>query len=378
MPNIAPVAVLTASATSVKLPANRITFDLTLSYDPNEFGIIIKKEITVISGTGFTYENRSTDGNKVDVVFTTAGSYVVQGKVTDRGLLTGTTTVTVTVEAVKKTTFGANGDTITSSSILQLICGTPSVTRSSERMNIWNGRLSNEVESMVAAGHTTFYNVNWHSVEKDRNGQKVPNKFPSDKATYVNKVQPLLKLVAAMSRKDKVIMVCENEPTTESFYVWDGPAYIQELKWFGEMCDALGLKWVDGGVHILTVNGANDPDGQGKSAQVAFLLQEYAKIPTMYAVNMHGNNQKGFLTAGSIVKAVTKVKALTGHNTVSNEWHVQNGTADIIKDFTEQWYDAGVEFSVYITGTDPDSVLNKGTTLTTIGKAYKDKIASLR
>jgi hypothetical protein len=81
--------------------------------------------------------------------------------------------------------------------------------------------------------------------------------------------------------------------------------------------------------------GSDSPDGEGNATDVAELLRCYATIP-LWAVAMHSSNTSANYNSDSTVKAVQMVLDITGHPTVSNEWHVQSkkgyvGTTDTLR-----------------------------------------------
>jgi hypothetical protein len=296
------------------------------------------------------------------------------------GITHDTTVLRYRDSIVKKTSFGASGPTISSTDILKAICGVPSVTRTAIILDEYTGGGSREADKYLSAGVTVFINCNLSTVKKDAQGNKIPNPFPTDTNYYKSKLLPVFEYYKNNAQKSKIIMVCENEPTTANFHTGPMSDYLRILKIFVRLGKQYGYKCVDGGVHVATVNGSDltNVTGEGKASQVAELLAGYATIKDLYAVNLHTSNTSDNYNSQSTVTAVQKIWTVTGHRTVSNEWHAQNTTdPNVLLQIAKGWYDSGVEYSVYITGTsDKNADLNSAATLTPFGVAYKNFISS--
>jgi hypothetical protein len=381
MPNKPPVAILSASTKEITLPANRVQLDSSQSYDPNRRGSISHREYYQAAGTGTaSFVNIDDRAGTCDVVFPSIrGLYTVGVKVWDnRGLLNeipAELAITVRKPAFI-TNFGASGPTIDSPDNLSNMCGSPSCYRVALFLS-QGDTYSKGADKYLSLGHTVFINVNEKPVSKDSAGNKIPNPFPTDMTKYRNQLIKVFDAYKNHPQIDKIIFTCENEPTTDVFHVGPMADYLTMLNEFISLCEDYGYRGIDGGVHVVTVLGMNSNQGEGNAAEVQELLAGYAKIPGMYAVNIHGSNRQsdGYNSADT-VNAVTKIYNITGHNTVCGEWHVQKTTnTKVLTDMCQGWFDAKVEFSVYIT-TGTDVILNNGNTLTNFGKAYQDFINS--
>lgn len=383
MPNKPPVALLYASEVDITLPVNRIRLDSSSSYDPGRRGRITHREYYQASGTAsVAFTNIDDVAGICDVVFPNIrGIYTVGVKVWDQRDLMNEQPAEVGIVVRKpavKTCFGASGPTIETCDNLENMCGHPSVSRFSIILE-QGDTINKPAEKYLALGHTVFLNVNEKVVEKDANGNKIPNPFPKDLTKYRSQVTKVFEAYKNHPYKDQIIMVCENEPTTDNFHSGPMSDYLAMLgEVFIPLCEDYGFKGIDGGVHVVTVLGSNSTVGEGKAADVQILLDGYAQIPGMYAVNMHCSNTSDNYAIRSNLDAVNKIYNITGHNTTCNEWHTRNTTnPKVLTDMCQAWFDAGVEHSVYIT-TGDDVVLNNGNTLTNFGQAYKNFIDSHR
>jgi hypothetical protein len=381
MANRPPVAMLTASATQLLLPDNKVTLYSGQSYDPNRRGKIVKREYYQASGKGtVNFTNQNDELATCEAVFPDlAGIYVVGVECTDRGNLVNEQPAEIKLTVLKNqvsTIYGASGPTIKDVPMLENIAGKPSVTRFAEFLSKWDDKGVPKLNDFLKAGHTVFLNINEKPVGHDSQGNKIPNPFPKNLDKYRQQVEKVFMYYENNPYKNNIIMVCENEPTTSGFHSGPMGDYLDMLgQVFIPLCTEYGFKGTDGGVHVATVNGADldQTTGEGKAAQVAQLLNGYAKIPGMYAVNIHTSNAgKDTYDIKSIPKAVTKVKDETGHISTSNEWHVEKTTSvQSLLDICAGWEEAGVIHSVYITGTGDDITLNDGLKLNKWGEAYK-------
>jgi hypothetical protein len=387
MPNKAPVAILNISDTEITLPQNKIVLDSSQSYDPNRRGSISHREYYQAAGKGTVSFTEINDlrGTCTAAFPALAGIYTLGVKVFDnRGLMNEVPEEVrlIVSPAPFVTCFGASGPTIDSTENLQSLCGSPSVSRFALFLEKGD-TFSRQADPYLTAGHTVFLNINEKTVKKDAAGNKIPNPFPTDLNKYANQVTKVFEAYKNHAYKDKIIMVCENEPTTQAFHSGPMSDYLAMLEVFIDLCEDYGFNGIDGGVHVVTVLGSNSSVGEGKAADVAELLEGYAKIPGMYKVNIHTSNTKtDSFNSADIVSAVNKIYNITGHAATCNEWHIEDKKGvtvqpRVLTDICQGWFDAKVEHSVYIT-TDPDTVLNNGNSLTKYGQAYKNFIDSHR
>lgn len=390
MPNKPPFAIGTVSKTQIKFPENQVTIDMSGSWDPNKKAVLTVTfyQKTGPVGTVFTpgtAPHAALFGNSPvsNVKFATPGTFVLVGRVTDKGGITNEKEFTVTVlpTDVVKTKFGASGDTIDGPATLRAVCGWPSVTRTAKYfgdMSANDSMKSNELEMYLNADCDIFYNLNWKHPIRDAQGNKIPIPFPTGTTLtqYFSALEKALAYYENHPKKDLIKCVCFNEPTTRKFHSGPMSDYGIVLKGFVQRCVRYGYKYMsDGGVHVGTILGADDPDGQGLSAQVAQLLDIYASIPELTRINCHTNGGSTF-DSNSVVRADQKAFSITGRHLWSNEWHATDAQG-VVK-IAQGWFDAGVPFSVYITGTDPGYELNNGTNLTAFGEAYKKFIDAHR
>lgn len=385
MANRPPVAVLTAETTQVILPQNRVKLYSGQSYDPGRRGRIVRREYYQASGKGTAnFDEINDDLGTCEVIFPDiAGIYVVGVEVYDKAGLMNEEPAEVRITVLKndvKTLFGAHGTTVTNPALLENIAGKPSVSRFSEVLADWNGRGNTRVSEFLKAGHTVFININEKQVGRDAQGDKVANPFPKNLDKYKQQVEQVFQYYENNPYKERLIMCCENEPTTGKFHSGPMSDYLAMLgKVFIPLCKEYGFKGTDGGVHVSTVLGA-DLDkitGEGKAYQVTELLRGYAKIPDMYAVAVHTSNVgKDQFDINSIPKAVNKIKGETGYPSTSNEWHV-DGTeiVDSLVDIAQGMFDAHMLQSVYISSSGSGINLNDGMTLNKWGAAYKKFIS---
>ncbi len=367
--NIAPVAILIASKEKLTWPEKKVTLSLKNSYDPNKRGVIEGYAFFQVSGHTVAFTSSAEEVTDVD--FPEPGTYQLGGRVTDRGGLSGEAFVTIIVEwtPVSKTTFGASGPTIETPDTLEFICGYPSVTRSMTVLDTYKGNGNKEVDKYLATDQPIFYNLNLSAVKKDSQGNKIPNPFCKDMTFYKSKLEPVLKFYQNHPKKNLIMCVIENEPTTAQFHSGPMSDYLKLLQFASKLCRQYGYIVCDGAVHVQTVNGA-DAGGEGKASQVAELLAGYADIDLDYVL-MHTSNIGADYPADAMRHAVEKVFNITGHKSSCNEWHVKNGTAQLISKMVFEFAKSGMAHSVYISGAGEGDDLNNGMILTPIGQAYK-------
>lgn len=386
----APIAVLNADRLELQWPDNKVRLDLASG--SSDASIFEKNQIKV-------FELNQTAGPKpLSLIQVSNGIWDVEfpevfaetkasflGTVTDgaRKPLSDSDSISIVLKpALVQSIFaaGASGPTIDSVNTLRVICGEGAPSRTTTWIQDYTSGGKRELETFINAKHPMFWNVNWKHPIKDATGKHgVPFPIVSELNFYEDKVNQILSFYKGHPAQDLIIPVPFNEPTTDNFH--DGPMsdYIAAVKVFVRVAKENGFKRItDGGVHIGTILGANDgdPNSTNKSQQVAYLLDEYAKIPDLTWINAHTTNIGTLYTAQDIPDAQNKCVNITGRKLCSNEFHVKNWEA--VVGVMTGWYMAGVPYCVYISGTDPNYILNSGTSLTRIGEEFKKFIDSKR
>ena len=239
-------------------------------------------------------------------------------------------------------------------------------SRTSIGISSFNGK-AGMIDKGFAAGLKMIVNLDW---QNPGGGVK---KFPTNMVTYRAALKKVLDKYASKIE----VAVCENEPTTDGFYEDNIQAYLTELKTFVEVCNSYGVKCTDGCVHIDNVlQIINDVKRPGKNvADVKTMINAYKNIPMTF-VNIHTNGSGSSYPAGRIKLIANYLRNLTGHPVMSNEWHVDNATPELIKNMVGQWKEAQIVYSVIWSGGGKSSAdaVNAGTNLTNIGGAYRDAI----
>jgi len=329
-----------------------------------------------------------------------------------------------------KTIFGASGPTISGSDVLTYICGSNAISRTMTVVSDYRNKGNGSLNKYIEAGHHCYFNINYESVRKSGAGDKVPNPFPRDLDKYKKDITPIFEYYSNHPNKDKIIWVCENEPTTKGFHSGPMSDYIAMLKVFCLVGKSMGYtQMIDGAVHVDRVNSIKSISGsaaeakaeleeghqehkgykiqfneeedadtphpfriphtdmfltsyssieeyRGSSNEVAQLLAGYRDTPDLWRVNLHTANIGGDFDSAKIKKATDKVQQFTGKQSLSNEWHVENtNNAELVQKIAKGWADAGVEYSVYLSGSGGNDIdLNNGMNLTAFGTAYRNFI----
>ncbi len=197
--------------------------------------------------------------------------------------------------------------------------------------------------------------------------------FPKDLALYEKKLRTFLNYYATKLKANKAVVVIENEPTNRNYYFDPIEDYIAELQVAVRVCHEYGVQVADGCTHIEIItsilNGdKHPPKGQ---ADVIKLIAAYKTIPLDYC-NLH-TRAIGTYPDGQIIAAVNYLRYQTGHQVISNEWHLENAQDGVVSNMVDQWKASGVIYSLIWGGggQSPADAINIGTTLTTLGEEYK-------
>jgi hypothetical protein len=383
MANLKPIAVLGASATEINVN-EVIDFYTDRSYDPNRNGLIVKRVISQDSGPEGGVKQISNDGINFRCKGTIVGKYQIRLTVTDRGGLTGTDIILISVKSqtVSLKLIGAHGDTIPDAQTVRIFNTKTPISRGQIFLEDNTDR-DNHIDNFLEAGVPMVCNINNKHVGRTTDGDKIPNPFvaTADIPAYKNNLRPIFqyyknKLDTLNNPNIDVYFAIENEPTqSNSFHYWNptnpqqsANLYLGQCK---AACEVAGeaefegkIKVLDGGLHVETVNGANTSED----------------IP-FWGLLIHTSTKTDNYADGAVEKAFTKMRATVGRADIpigSNEWHVGSKTyTNAVVEILDQFFVAGAFCIIYITGTDPNTVLNNGSDLTPIGRAYQTEITKL-
>ena len=368
MPNNSPTAVATVSATELTLPDNELTYDLSGSYDTDKDGNHVQRD--------FKYSVKVDDEEvSTDVSGTIAieeGQHKLSMTVYDKRGASGTVVedilVKLPIPPKPKITFGIKWakESIDDQIRLCKDLGVTWMRQAVELENYSKGMRFNAIDKALDAGLKLLLNVNWQSGGTQR-------KFPTDMPLYEDKNDAFDNTY--LDAKDLIIKICENEPTTDSFYNDTINNYLTELTSFVKVSKANGFKTADGCIFVEWINAivsggklrANGLDNQT-------MVNAYATIDLDY-VNMH------WVTKGNVIpdlaKAANYVRNLTGKPVISNEHHYENSSADTVA----RCLQAAIDAEILIispwsaSGTQGDPFVTNGE-LNDKGLAYQSIIKS--
>lgn len=226
--------------------------------------------------------------------------------------------------------------------------------------------------------HGQKYLLNVSAEEKDKFARDIP-KFQERLTSLLDVYKP-------------EVLVVENEPATLAFYDDDLDNYIAELKAAIEVAKKYNVKVSDGALHVECIQAMMA--GMVKQGTVCdrqqYLLDQYAKIPDLNYITLHfyvggdglGNGKDGF-PKGVLQDVSDYIKDYTGHNVISNEWHVEDDSQILMDSLISEFRktnDNNNQFKYSIMysgdGTDKSLPFNKLATLNKLGGYFRDAIAS--
>lgn len=226
--------------------------------------------------------------------------------------------------------------------------------------------------------HNQKYLLNVSAEEKDKFARDL-DKFKDQLASLLDVYKP-------------EVLVVENEPATLAFYNDDLANYIAELKAAIEVAKKYNVKVSDGALHVPCIQAmmANMVKAGTVCERQQYLLDEYAKIPDLNYITLHfyvggdglGNTHDGF-PKGVLQDVSDYIKDYTGHNVISNEWHVEESSQILIDTLVSEFrktndYNNQFKYSIMYSGdgTDKSLPFNNGVKLTNVGEYYRDAVAS--
>lgn len=365
--NIAPIARLSANKTELTLPDNEVILDASGSTDANKNAVLSYRHYQTGGPGGITITNPNFVLAKVNV--TQVGYYDMAVDVEDRGGLISTASISFNVKPkiVKvQTQFGAilvSGDVDQNINIAKQLGIT--CFRTSQNLDTWKG-YNSTVDKYVKSGFKVLLNLN---VTSSTNGASA---FMKDMVKY-------RKLIEAVVTKYRSLelMVIENEATTDKFHTGPIEDYIALLKVAVDVCHQYGIKAADSGMALAYVQAVmSGHTSKTNEKETAKMIEAFKSIDLDY-VNIHNAFSGNSFPVDGLTKVVNWLRNETGKEVMSNEWHLETASVSLMKDVVAAWKNVGVAYSIIYSG---DSASNKNspvsikTTLTDIGKAYRDAI----
>ena len=255
------------------------------------------------------------------------------------------------------------------------VCTNLGVTyvRSSITLKDFTGK-DGAVDAYIRNGYKLLLNINYDVVQTV-NGKKQPVPFPTDMVQYKSLLQKVL------DKYKPEIAVIENEQTTDQFHSGPIENYITELKTAVSVCHQYGIKVADGGLIAQVVNMVKSGFGSGdKYTETKKLIEAYKTIDLDY-INIHttapySNGDPNVFPSSDVINSATYLKATTGKDVICNEYNQDNQSASLMNGAVTAFKTGGYKYLIARSGQGgtKSEPLNTGTTLTTIGKAYRDAI----
>ena len=239
----------------------------------------------------------------------------------------------------------------------------------------YTGKLG-DVEKLQAAGFKVLLNVSY----EPQGG--TPRKFPTDMTAY------RASLAQIFSKYKPEIVVIENEPTNQLYYVDDMANYLTELKNAVDVGHQYGLKVADGALHVealdaLIHNQLSNPIVQRQQE----LLKGYVTLNLDY-VNVHmavgesGLGDDSGFPAGLLQEVSKYIVDQTKHHVIANEISFHNPSTNLLGSMIAELQATNVvsgEFSYAIAYSGDDDPygalpLNVSDALNDLGQAYRNTI----
>lgn len=238
-----------------------------------------------------------------------------------------------------------------------------SCARTSITLKDFRGK-ADMVEKYNSAGIKVLLNLNYAQVTNNN-----PNPFPKDMVEYRKLLGDVL------SKYKPEVAVIENEPTTQKFHSGPIEDYIAMLKVAVEVCHQYGVKVADGAIHAVYIQQImNGSRLQGNAVSVNKMIQAYKTIPLDY-INVHTKGSGDSYPAGQLKAVADYLRATTGKQVMSNEFHLENNSTSLMQSFIKEWGLGNYTYAVvYSSNSGKNAPLSNGTTLTSLGVTYRDKI----
>jgi hypothetical protein len=177
------------------------------------------------------------------------------------------------------------------------------------------------------------------------------------------------------------IAVIENEPCTDKFHSGPIENYITELRTAVDVCNKRGIKVADGGLHVdyveLVMSGLvnKTPNAQ----ETKKLIAAYKTMNLTY-VNTHVaspfNSNPNVYPAGTLENDADYLRTQTGKPVICNEYNQGNTSTTLMTGTVGGFKNGHFKYVIARSGSGSDNgaSLNSGTSLTTLGRAYRDAI----
>ncbi len=224
------------------------------------------------------------------------------------------------------------------------------------------------------------------------NGQRVLLNIRAETDEVFARDIPTFKsrLASLLQKYRPEVLVVENEPATAEFYTDDLANYIAELKAAVEVAHAYGVKVSDGALHVECMEPIRTGDFRGGTVceRQKYLIEEYAKIPGLDYVSLHlavggdGVGDANGFPKGLLESASSYAFAVTGHEIISNEWHVEIDSVALMEGVVAEFKAANqangqFRYSIMFSGDGLDKALpfNNGTALNSVGINFRNAVA---
>jgi hypothetical protein len=231
-------------------------------------------------------------------------------------------------------------------------------------INLKNLNGKNMVDLYLKNGFKILLNLNYGQVTD----QPIP--FPKDMVAYRKLIENVL------NKYKPEIAVIENEPTNKNFHSGPIEDYITMLGVAIDVCKARGIKVADGCIHIKYVQQIMQGLTLNENAtEVKKLIAAYKTLDLDY-VNVHTKGEDLPYPVDEIKSTANYLRSKTGKQVITNEFSIHSDSPELLKSMVQGWKDGGYVYAIVYSGNSGSQAmpLNNATTLTSLGKVYRDAI----
>jgi hypothetical protein len=376
--NLPPTGVLLSDKYELTLPDNTVTLDATLSSDPNRRGRVDRVkfwgESATITPTDIIYPNEY----KAKATLPGEGVHKLNLQCWDKaGNASEVVSIYITVKEEVKTLFGAkiSHDTFAVQDAALKALGVIVVRPPGITLSSYNNT-ERRLDEFLQAGYICIVNVSWDFTTL---GEIVP--FYKDLVNYATKLDKLLSDYKAWIDTGVLHFCIENEENNERYF-GNAPIedYIALLNTAVEVCRKYDAPVSDGGLFIeyltMDMTGQYLSRHESQVEKTKKLIAAFGNIDyDNFYVNVHTAGVGSAYDRGDIPGAVEHLRKLTGHEVISNEWHVEEAKYGLVTGMVTLWKKAKVLYSlIWDESRDQGGAIEENGRLTALGTEFAEAI----
>lgn len=239
-------------------------------------------------------------------------------------------------------------------------------------LSTWVAGSTSRLDDFLNAGYTCIVNVSW---DEQTPNSVVP--FYTNIGNYTTKFDALVKQYAEWGKSGKLIFAIENEEFNKGYFSGPIEDYISLFTAALNVCIKYDVPITDGAlaeeyVNMIATNTISTRYAE-QTTKISKLIAAFKSIMySKFTVNVHRTFSGSSYSGTDILVACNYIRDQTGHQVLTNEYHLTDAQPSLLADIVQKWKDAEVVYSLILDESKAQggAITDGSGNLTKLGTAF--------